>query len=78
MRRLLIALAGVAVLGAVALAIADHQPDFVQRIRYPLRYEAIVRGHAKNYDLDPSLLAAVIYRRAGSTPAPTPRRARWA
>ena len=39
----------------------DHQPDFVQRIRYPLRYEAIVRGHAKNYDLDPSLLAAVIY-----------------
>ena len=60
-RRLLIALAGVAVLGAVALAIADHQPDFVQRIRYPLRYEAIVRGHAKNYDLDPSLLAAVIY-----------------
>ena len=37
------------------------QPDFVQRIRYPLRYEAIVRGHARNYDLDPSLLAAVIY-----------------
>ena len=38
-----------------------HQPDFVQRIRYPLRYEEIVRGHARNYDLDPSLLAAVIY-----------------
>jgi len=33
----------------------------VQHIRYPLRYEAIVRGHAKNYDLDPALLAAVIY-----------------
>ena len=61
MRRLLIALTGVAVLGAIALAIVQHQPDFVQRIRYPLRYEAIVRGHAKNYDLDPSLLAAVIY-----------------
>jgi soluble lytic murein transglycosylase len=60
-RRLLIALTGVAVLGAIALAIAHHQPDFVQRIRYPLRYEAIVRGHATNYDLDPSLLAAVIY-----------------
>lgn len=52
---------GVAVLGATALVITLHQPDFVQRIRYPLRYEAIVRGHAKNYDLDPSLLAAVIY-----------------
>ena len=43
------------------VAIVRHQPDFVQRIRYPLRYEAIVRGHADNYDLDPSLLAAVIY-----------------
>ena len=60
-RRLLIALTGVAVLGAIAFAVAQHQPDFVQRIRYPLRYEAIVRGHARNYDLDPALLAAVIY-----------------
>jgi soluble lytic murein transglycosylase len=60
-RRLVIALTGVAVLGAIAFAIAQHQPDFVQRIRYPLRYEAIVRGHARNYGLDPSLLAAIIY-----------------
>jgi soluble lytic murein transglycosylase len=60
-RRLLIALAGVAVLGVAAFAVTRHQPDFLQRIRYPLRYEQIVRGHAKNYDLDPSLLAAVIY-----------------
>jgi soluble lytic murein transglycosylase len=60
-RRLVIALAGVAVLGAAAFALTRHQPDFVLRIRYPLRYEQIVRGHAKNYDLDPSLLAAVIY-----------------
>ena len=48
-------------LGAAAFAIVRHQPDFVQRLRYPLRYEMIVRGHAENYDLDPSLLAAVIY-----------------
>ena len=33
----------------------------VQRARYPLRYETIVRAHARNYDLAPSLLAAVIY-----------------
>ena len=60
-RRLLIAVTGVAVLGAIALAVAQHQPDFIERIRYPLRYEAIVRGHARNYDLDPALVAAVIY-----------------
>jgi soluble lytic murein transglycosylase len=29
---------------------------------YPLRYEQIVRGHARHYDLDPALLAAVIYQ----------------
>jgi soluble lytic murein transglycosylase len=32
------------------------------RLRYPLRYEAIVRGHSRNYQLDPALLAAVIYQ----------------
>ncbi len=37
-------------------------PDWLQRLRYPLHYEAIVRGHARNYDLDPALLAAVIYQ----------------
>ena len=52
--------------------------DFVQRIRYPLRYEAIVRGHAKNYDLDPSLLAAVIYTESRFNAAHTPRQARSA
>ena len=45
----------------MAYTVWHRQPEFVQRIRYPLRYEAIVRGHARNYDLDPSLLAAVIY-----------------
>ena len=40
----------------------NGEPTWVDRIRYPLRYEQIVRGHAKNYDLDPALLAAVIYQ----------------
>jgi soluble lytic murein transglycosylase len=40
----------------------NGQPAWFERIRYPLRYEQIVRGHAKNYDLDPALLAAVIYQ----------------
>ena len=61
MRRIAIALVSVVVLGAAALAVTRNQPEFVQRIRYPLRYEQIVRTHARNYDLDPTLLAAVIY-----------------
>jgi soluble lytic murein transglycosylase len=36
-------------------------PDVVQRQRYPLEYRAIVKGHARNYRLEPALLAAVIY-----------------
>ena len=36
-------------------------PPGTQRSRYPLHYQAIVRGHARNYRLDPALLAAVIY-----------------
>ncbi len=38
------------------------EPAWFQRLRYPLRYEQIVRGHARNYRLDPALLAAVIYQ----------------
>ena len=52
---LLVAAAGVAAWFLLAT------PDFVQRERYPLRYQAIVTGHARNYRLDPALLAAVIY-----------------
>jgi peptidoglycan lytic transglycosylase len=38
------------------------EPSWFQRLRYPLEYEQIVRGHARNYRLDPALLAAVIYQ----------------
>jgi soluble lytic murein transglycosylase len=51
----------VAVLAGVGLYVLQADPEFVQRIRYPLRYEQIVTAHADNYDLDPALLAAVIY-----------------
>ncbi len=56
---LLVALAAVAA-GAVFVVLRS-EPGFVQRLRYPLRYEQIVTAHARNYDLDPALLAAVIY-----------------
>ena len=51
--------------GGVLLAFAlvqDAKPGWWERLWYPLRYEQIVRGHARNYQLDPALLAAVIYQ----------------
>jgi soluble lytic murein transglycosylase len=51
----------VAIAVAVGAALWRAQPDFVQRLRYPLEYDQIVRTHAENYDLDPAMLAAVIY-----------------
>jgi soluble lytic murein transglycosylase len=54
-----VALAAVAVgLGAW---IVSAQPAWYLRLRYPLRYELIVRNHSRNYRLDPALLASVIY-----------------
>jgi soluble lytic murein transglycosylase len=35
--------------------------ELLERSEYPLRYPVIVRTHARTYDLDPALLAAVIY-----------------
>jgi soluble lytic murein transglycosylase len=57
-----------AVLGLVLAAAAvfgyvhSTEPDWYARMRYPLRYEEIVQGHARNYELQPALLAAVIYQ----------------
>ncbi len=51
--------------GGVLLAfvvVQSAKPGWWERLWYPLRYEQIVRGHARNYDLDPALLAAVIYQ----------------
>jgi soluble lytic murein transglycosylase len=51
--------------GGVLLAVVlvqSAKPGWWERLWYPLRYEQIVRGHARNYDLDPALLAAVIYQ----------------
>jgi len=48
--------------GAGLLYVQRTTPDWYTRMRYPLEYEHIVRGHARNYELDPALLAAVIYR----------------
>ena len=59
-------LATVGVLGLVVAAFAVYvlqaEPTWYERLRYPLRYEHIVVGHAENYELEPQLVAAVIYQ----------------
>ena len=62
MRRVLAALAVVAALAAGFLYVQSAKPGWWERLWYPLSYATIVRGHARNYDLDPTLLAAVIYQ----------------
>jgi len=54
-------------LGAAALLcgfayVHFAQPAWWARLWHPLHYEQIVLGHAAHYDLDPALLAAVIYQ----------------
>jgi soluble lytic murein transglycosylase len=41
--------------------ITSSEPDWYARVRYPLRYERLITSHARTYDLDPALLAAVVY-----------------
>jgi soluble lytic murein transglycosylase len=63
MIRRLVLLVGVLGFAALGFVYVDAtNPSWWIRIRYPLRYESIVRGHARNYRLDPALLAAVIYQ----------------
>jgi len=56
---------GVAVVAALAVAFGTihfTQPAWYERLWHPFRYQEIVLGHARNYRLDPALLAAVIYQ----------------
>lgn len=61
MKRLLSMTVLVAVLAGAFLYVNEASPPWYERLRYPLQYEAIVRGHAAHYDLDAAFLAAVIY-----------------
>ena len=55
-----ISVALLAFAGAAAWVV-EAEPDWYLRARYPLEYEGIIKAHARNYDLQPELLAAVIY-----------------
>ena len=61
-RMMALAVMLVGVVAALVYLRNPHTPDFIERLRYPLEYKAIVRGHARNYRLEPALLAAVIYQ----------------
>ena len=61
MTRLVALLLVVAIGVGAGAAIVTTEPNWYLRMRYPLRYGDIVRGHAENYRLEPELLAAVIY-----------------
>jgi soluble lytic murein transglycosylase len=66
-----IAVTGVVFLAALVAAffyVEETQPSWYARLRYPLEYEHIVRGHARQYELDAALLAAVIYRESKFDP----------
>jgi len=68
-RLFLVLVLGAAAAAAVVAWVVTTEPDWYQRVRYPLRYEAIVKAHARNYDLPPALLAAVIYAESKFDPS---------
>ena len=56
------ALVLVAALAAAFWYVDETKPGWYGRVRYPLAYEHVIRGHAQNYGVDAALLAAVVYR----------------
>jgi soluble lytic murein transglycosylase len=59
-RRLAVAVAAVVAAVGAFTYLQHTEPAWWARLWYPLQYAQIVRGHARNYHLDPALLAAVI------------------
>jgi soluble lytic murein transglycosylase len=68
MKYVLAAFALLAAFAGSVLFLENTQPAWYAKLRYPLPYEHIVVGHARNYDLDPALLSAVIYRESKFDP----------
>ncbi len=60
-RRLTLLLGGLAVAALAYAAVAPYFDKAVQEIALPLRHEDIIRQQAADKDLDPALIAGVIY-----------------
>jgi soluble lytic murein transglycosylase len=67
-RRLAVVTALLVGLAAAFAYVNEANPPWFERLRYPLSYETIIRGHARNYRLDAALLAAVIYQESKFRP----------
>jgi soluble lytic murein transglycosylase len=68
MRRALAALVLLAVAAAAFAYVHERKPAPYARLLYPLAYEPIIVGHARNYRLEPELLAAVIFQESRFKP----------
>jgi soluble lytic murein transglycosylase len=55
-------------LAGLVLYVQAAEPSWYYRLRYPLAYDSILRGHAENYRLDAALLAAVVYQESKFDP----------
>lgn len=70
MRRLVLAALLLAAIGGIVFVAVDRsKPDWYQRLRYPLEYEQLVRRTARAYDVEPALVAAVIYTESRFEPS---------
>lgn len=49
-------------------AVHQAMPDWYARLWYPLEYEGTIREQAARNDLEPALVAAVVYRESGFVP----------
>jgi soluble lytic murein transglycosylase len=61
-RRVLTLTVLLGVVAGLVLYVQAAEPSWYYRLRYPLAYDSIIRGHAENYRLDAALLAGVIYQ----------------
>jgi soluble lytic murein transglycosylase len=61
-KRLAALTAVVAIVAVTFLYVNETSPPWYERIRYPLHYAQFVRVHAREHNLDPALMAAVIYQ----------------
>ena len=68
MRRILALTVLLGLLAGLVVYVQAAEPSWYYRLRYPLAYHSILRGHAQNYRLDPALLAAVVYQESKFDP----------
>jgi soluble lytic murein transglycosylase len=61
-KRLVWVVALVAIVAGAFAYVDSTTPPWYDRIRYPLHYSQFVRVHARQHELDPAFLAAVIYQ----------------